>query len=196
MSWPSGGPRRASLNSFGYGGTNGHAILEAADSYFPQNVSMADNTTSKSWRVFTLSAKDANSLTRMILKHREYLGCSSTSNEQKLLSDLAYTLGQRRSNFGWKAAVTARDTQGLIAALDGISLPTQRKHDKLRLGFVFTGQGSQWHAMGRELIQAYSVFKETVVEADNILRQFGCQWSAMGKTVHRVQYLAQADDHV
>jgi acyl transferase domain-containing protein len=42
---------------------------------------------------------------------------------------------------------------------------------------VFTGQGAQWYAMGRELIEPYPVFKATLFEAESYLNDFGTDWS-------------------
>lgn len=51
-----------------------------------------------------------------------------------------------------------------------------------RIGFVFSGQGAQWHAMGRELINTYPVFREALQEADSHLRELGATWSLVGMT--------------
>ena len=53
-----------------------------------------------------------------------------------------------------------------------------------RLGFVFNGQGAQWHAMGRELIATYPMFTESLRKADIILKEFGAPWSLEGKFIH------------
>ena len=49
-----------------------------------------------------------------------------------------------------------------------------------RIGFVFNGQGAQWHAMGRELIAAYPVFGSAILRADQMLKEYGATWSLHG----------------
>jgi acyl transferase domain-containing protein len=48
-----------------------------------------------------------------------------------------------------------------------------------KLGFVFSGQGSQWHAMGRELLHRYPVYRNSVLGASVFLRGLGCPWDAI-----------------
>ena len=55
-----------------------------------------------------------------------------------------------------------------------------RSTDKPALGFVFTGQGSQWHAMGRELF-SYQTFAKSMQESDAYLKDFGAEWSLLSK---------------
>lgn len=172
-------PRRASVNSFGYGGTNGHAILEDP-ALFKKSPSIP-RTYPKPWQVLVLSGKDQHSTKRMLLALRDYLLSRSTQNEQVFLLNLAYTLNNRRSRFPWKAVVSISDTNGLIATLESPNTQICNFDGKPRLGFVFTGQGAQWHAMGRELLSTYSVFKQSILEAEQILKDFGCSWSAVGK---------------
>ncbi len=45
------------------------------------------------------------------------------------------------------------------------------------VAFLFCGQGPQWYAMGRELLQEESSFAATIRECDGWLKSFGCQWS-------------------
>lgn len=54
-----------------------------------------------------------------------------------------------------------------------------RPSSKPRLGFIFTGQGAQWYAMGRELLQ-YPVFLKSMEESDHSLKSFGSRWSLLG----------------
>lgn len=49
------------------------------------------------------------------------------------------------------------------------------------IGFVFTGQGAQWFAMGRELM-IYDVFRINIEGADKYLRDLGSSWSLIGKS--------------
>jgi acyl transferase domain-containing protein len=93
---------------------------------------------------------------------------------------LAFTLTERRSKQSWVAAVRANNIEELA---EGFSSPAKKplSASKLpRLGFVFNGQGAQWHAMGRELIAAYPVFGQSIRKADDILKAYGAEWSLKG----------------
>nr|ALQ32778.1 putative polyketide synthase [Fusarium babinda] len=175
--WPQGLPRRASVNSFGYGGTNGHVILEDAALHVHQT-RQDESQAADSWKVFRLGGKDETTTKHMILQLKEYLSTTNVSNNKVLLDSLAYTLDQRRSTFAWGSAVAAKTKQELISALDPATMPLARSDGKPRLGFVFTGQGAQWHAMGRELIVAYPIFRESILDGELILKDLGCPWSA------------------
>lgn len=94
------------------------------------------------------------------------------------LRDLAHTLTERRSRLAWATAVRARSVAELVQRLDAPKLSpmySSRKRQP-RLGFVFNGQGAQWHAMGRELIEAYPVFGRSIRRAQQVLRDYGASW--------------------
>lgn len=59
-------------------------------------------------------------------------------------------------------------------------LPTAvRALETPRLGFVFTGQGAQWSAMGRELM-AYPIFNESINQASEYFKSLGSDWDLLG----------------
>nr|ANM86563.1 putative type I PKS [Cladonia uncialis subsp. uncialis] len=101
--WPSitdDGPRRASVNSFGFGGANVHAILE---SYEPGGIATL-SVTSLQVAVFTpfvFSAFSETSLIAILEKFHQHLEGKSDSVN---LRDLAYTLHSRRTGFQVTAA--------------------------------------------------------------------------------------------
>jgi acyl transferase domain-containing protein len=188
--WPSNGVRRISTNSFGYGGTNAHAILDDATSYLKgRGISAAPNTASHGRsepRLFVLSAQDREGLKRVKEPLAEYVklkseACNhSTKETEKVLSQLAYTLSERRSRLQWKTFAVASSLDELAQTLsddDNAALVAQSSRQP-RLGFVFTGQGAQWAGMGMELM-AYPVFRDCVTAADRYLQDAcGCPWSA------------------
>ncbi|KAM7203160.1 putative polyketide synthase protein [Naviculisporaceae sp. PSN 640] len=137
-------------------------------------------------RVLLLSAKDEIVVRTMAQNLKEYVATQNleggTAREGKLLDQIAYTLSERRSRFPWKLAVRARGVDDIATAFDTTAvakLAPTRSTDSPRLGFVFTGQGAQWYAMGRELIGVYPVFTDTLREADQHLRDMGCTWSLL-----------------
>lgn len=113
--------------------------------------------------------------------------------QSDLLDHLSYTLG-RRALLKWRVAVPAATSFELIEALNsnGIlptkaSVPGQGHTSDLRIGFVFTGQGAQWHAMGRELYgqQGFPAFAAALSRADRYLRKLGAEWSLVDELIHR-----------
>jgi acyl transferase domain-containing protein/NADPH:quinone reductase-like Zn-dependent oxidoreductase len=164
--------RRASVNNFGYGGANSHVILE---NYIPTAAPNAISTLPS--KVYVLSAKDEHAATAMVSNLRDHL--CDIEDTAVFQHDLAYTLGQRRSAFPWVAATTASSISELLQRIDAGKMKPRRKNDTPRLGFVFTGQGAQWWAMGRELISSYPVFRDALVQAEGYLREFGATYSLM-----------------
>jgi len=193
--WPAGDDetRRASINNFGYGGTNSHVILEDARSFLPSiNIStkMSKSSGSKS-EVLVMYGRDEQACQRMLSSVKSYLQAriSSTEEPEKLIQDLVWTLSRHRTRFpsGWVSTHTVQWSgsenvlEQVIQCLDAPQFkPVRLPGDKVpRIGMVFTGQGAQWHAMARELIDAYPLFRSTLEEAERYLNEFGAGWSLM-----------------
>ncbi|EAW09117.1 putative hybrid NRPS/PKS enzyme [Aspergillus clavatus NRRL 1] len=158
--WPQlsrGGVRRVSVNSFGFGGANSHAILE---SYEP-SLHSHKGTRDISFSPFTFSAASETALVASLRAYRDLL---STRSDVRL-TDLAWTLNSRRSTLASRVAIAASDKDDLVLKLDdraenydGSDTFMDAGHRKpnaneLRILGVFTGQGAQWARMGAELIE-------------------------------------------
>jgi zearalenone synthase (highly reducing iterative type I polyketide synthase) len=198
-----GGIRRISCNSFGYGGSNAHCVLDDAFSYLSHrghdvvHTSIGTSATSTAtnkpgggmmasptkYRVFPLSAQDKDGTTRVKEALSTNLETSSASSppQDEFLADLAYTLSTHRSHLQWKTFAVASTIPELQHALhDTVENPSPCLLSSRRpaIGFIFTGQGAQWPAMGLELM-AHPVFKASIDAADTYLRtSLGCTWSA------------------
>ena len=214
--WPQDKLLRASVNNFGYGGTNSHLILEPPPAPSAKNNGLnghangphngeangrgilngfgngihngvANGESSNGLhngnghvdvdesRVFILSAKDSVACQTMMDRFATHFETTKPS-----ISDLAYTLANRRSMHPWVAAVRARNIEEFVERLRDPLLKPSGTTKRPRLAFVFNGQGAQWHAMGRELIHAYPVFGRSIQEADEVLREYGASWSLKG----------------
>lgn len=182
--WPQDRPLRVSVSNFGDSGTNGHVILDLPSANRDPSVGLDANNyserhsndtrcTSNRSLVYLLSAKDSTACATMMRQFAHHIVKSRPKPE-----DLAYTLTERRSRHSWVAAVRARSIDELAACLLSLTRePSNTPPELPELGFVFNGPYAQWHAMGRELIEAYSIFGQRIREADDILREYGALWS-------------------
>jgi acyl transferase domain-containing protein len=121
---------------------------------------------------------------------KEYLLTAKTTDEDSLLDNLAYTLGHRRSQLPWISTFSGTSVASLINAIDAGKIKPVKRGTSPRLGFVYTGQGAQWWAMGRELIDVYPVFKVALLDCDVQLKKLGAKWNMIGKPPHLIIALA------
>ena len=131
--------------------------------------------------LYVLTANDRKSLENQIRSLGVYLEHQPELFKGLLMRMLAYTLCERRSFFPWRIALSACTAVELTHKLANSDQLLKRTTEKPSVGFVFTGQGAQWHAMGRELMAAYPVFAATVGAAASILASLGAEWSLVGK---------------
>nr|A0A3G1DJH7.1 RecName: Full=Squalestatin tetraketide synthase; Short=SQTKS; AltName: Full=Highly reducing polyketide synthase 1; Short=HR-PKS 1; AltName: Full=Squalestatin S1 biosynthesis cluster protein pks1 [Phoma sp. MF5453]AMY15057.1 tetraketide synthase MF-SQTKS [Phoma sp. MF5453] len=148
--------------------TNGHDITRGTIDYEPLESF-----------VISLSAKEEAGTRSMMTNLGEYLRKNHVDDETKHFKSIAYTLGSHRSTFKWTAAKPITSLEELLAAAGGGQFQASRALERTRLGFVFTGQGAQWFAMGRELINTYPVFRKSLDRANGYLKEFGCEWSIL-----------------
>lgn len=188
--WPAGTIRRVSINSFGAGGTNAHAVIEGAEDYLSRRTKYLLNGTSKLTegllkrkRVFVLRADDQEGIARQkqaLLSHlRGRKEEVQEHAEDQYLLKLAYTLLNRRSQLPWVSHATGSSFDELIQSLEDPAFLTARSTQTSKPFFVFAGQGAQWARMGVELLH-YPVFGESVRSADHYLVEtLGCSWSVV-----------------
>ena len=125
-------------------------------------------------RIFTFSAFDEAGIQRLAQAYHNHLLAKSSKieDEDTYLDDLSFTVVSKRTSFPWRTSIVANSIGSLMHALEGSHKPV-RSGANTRVGFVFTGQGAQWYAMGRELL-AYQVFNKSLVEAGEFLKKLGC----------------------
>ena len=161
-------PRIAGVSSFGVGGTNCHLILQQAET----SGVVGQETSGPA--VLTLSAKTQSALKGMMACYRDYL----SEDRSDSLSDIAATAQISRSEFGWRAAVAGQTKREIASALtrdlrevgrSGVWRGRTEASDPPVLGFVFTGQGSQYAGMASELFGSEPGFRDTLQRCERIV---------------------------
>ncbi|MCJ1466203.1 hypothetical protein MMC07_004822 [Pseudocyphellaria aurata] len=170
-------------------GTNAHVIMEASPQASSARELNSQNGAVKSYlsgslqarpgRVYVLTAADKASTSLQLKNLASYLKERQEPDSVQFMEDLAYTLGQRRSLLEWRVAVPAFSMADLAKSVADAEVQPTKMLKPPRLGFVFTGQGSQWHAMGRELMADYPIFMSTLRQADKCLSSMGAPWSLL-----------------
>ncbi|MFE4368423.1 type I polyketide synthase [Streptomyces sp. NPDC056835] len=169
--WPeTGEPRRAGVSSFGVSGTNAHIILEEAPTADPASPVDADPpvTSAAPW---VLSARTPDALRAQADRLLSAVEGSADFDPV----GVGFSLATTRSVFEHRAVLLAEDrttTCDRLAALaegrggPGVVVGEAASH---RVGFLFSGQGSQRLGMGRELAERFPVFAEAL---DEVLSEF------------------------
>ena len=174
--WPQG-RKLAGVSAFGMSGTNAHVILEAPQSK-PTRVSGSgvDRKAPEQKQLVTLSAKSEAALFELA---DQYANALSAELATTSFRDLAATTNLSRSHFGHRAGVVADSVQSAIEKLRSISLGGQTtgchtgEHRRApRVAWQFTGQGSQYPGMARQLYDSEPLFRETIDGCDRELKQF------------------------
>lgn len=121
-----------------------------------------------------ISAHDEQALARSRERLVGFLEADESANVD--MGDLAYTLGQRRSQLSWRSALVATELDDLALSTAAPRVLQQRAIRPPRIAFAFTGQGAQGFGMGRELLQ-YPVFAESIEKSSSCVQSFGATFS-------------------
>ncbi|RYP13625.1 hypothetical protein DL767_010635 [Monosporascus sp. MG133] len=164
--------QRASINSFGYGGANAHAILESANSYMDMGRAQGTKSAQTVARggpclfVLPISAASVASLEARVQQVQEAIQLADDST----LKSLAYTLAERRSHLPIRQVLLARLQDGKPEVFETGLAPATSAASPLPFGFVFNGQGAQYANMGKELLESNSVFSNSIRRLDEVLQ--------------------------
>lgn len=178
--WPrTATPRYAGVNSFGFGGTNAHVVLQEPP---PEAVPAERAPEGAEHHLLPLSARSPEALVAQARSHRDFLAATAHH-----LHDVAYSAALRRSHHDHRLTVTAASRAQAVEQLDafledraGNRVPAGRvaPTGAPRIAFVCSGMGPQWWAMGRELLGREPVFRAAVQRCDEELARY-TGWSLM-----------------
>ncbi|KAK2606646.1 hypothetical protein N8I77_005380 [Diaporthe amygdali] len=174
---PQGVPRRASVNSFGFGGTNCHAIIESW-----KTAKCVQSLDTFPYGPFIMSANSESALSSAVAALAETL--KQHEESQISLADLAFTLQMRRTVLPFKTSFSATTSIELIAKLNSVSSKSAAGNNEPswstapvhvteslppRILGIFTGQGAQWPTMGAALYEKSAAFRNTMQSLERSL---------------------------
>ena len=160
---------RAAVNSFGYGGTNAHAILESVE---PQKTESAAAPHNGDLPIMLpISARSDAALKARAAQISGFLKSGAH------LDDVLFTAAERAPHLSHRAVVMGESVDDLISALNSFedgahegkvptnTVPFAGKDEPV---FVYTGMGPQWWGMGQELYRTNKLYRDTLDEADAV----------------------------
>jgi acyl transferase domain-containing protein/NADPH:quinone reductase-like Zn-dependent oxidoreductase/NAD(P)-dependent dehydrogenase (short-subunit alcohol dehydrogenase family)/acyl carrier protein len=171
-------PRLAGINSFGFGGTNAHVVIADGD----RDTAPATAEALRLDTPLVLSARGKAALGQLARRYHEALEGASDGKAAQIAASAAYTrdlLGDRLVVLGATADERRRVLETFLAdetcpnLVQGSSVKGEQK-----VGFVFSGNGSQWAGMGRDAYQKDTAFQQAFERVDRKFMGLG-GWSLL-----------------
>ena len=199
--WPDGyrRPRLAGVNSFGISGTNAHILVEeypglngAPDQELPmagvpQTVATSmpsqarpeEHLGQRRDRFLPLSGKSDQALRALAQRYLTWLDEQAATlvvegdASAPLLSDMSWTAGVGRSHFEHRSGAVFSDTRSLREQLRSVAEagPSGQPRAVTKVAFAYTGQGSQWLGMGRDLYETEPVVRSVLDRCEAVFRK-------------------------
>ena len=155
-----GKKRIAAVSSFGFGGANGHVILEEYETVIKENRNNLDS------HLLKISANNLTSLKKMANQYRVKLDeWKETTN----LQDICLSSQLNTSNFNYKLCIAGKHFDDFKKQLDQAEHLMNANKITPKIAFLFTGQGSQYLGMGKELYHTNPTFKKYVDQCEAII---------------------------
>jgi len=166
--------RHAGLSAFGASGSNAHLVIEEAPFCLPaENVTpQAENQT----QVLAISAKSKNALDSLAQSYLQLSQCPDHS-----LADLCFNANDLRDHFKQRLAFCATNKIELSRLIEeyisggknaGIYTTPEKLKKTPKVAFVFSGQGSVYAGMAKDLYQSQPIFRKALDECSAIIENF------------------------
>lgn len=164
--WPclKGGGRLSCVNSFGFGGTNSHAVIKQ----LPECDLKEDKKARKSKHIIAVTGSDLKSLGKNFTHLKQ-----SIHKDKYCLEDISYTSTCRRDHYAYRAAFLVETKEDVVRKcnehLHQLQTIKPQGFSKPNVVFVFCGVGTTWTGMCQELLNREEKFIEIVREIDRLL---------------------------
>jgi amino acid adenylation domain-containing protein/thioester reductase-like protein len=182
--------RYAGVSSFGFGGTNAHVVLSDYTAALPKNSAenteggaMSESATERPTHILALSARSNLALSAVAKRYEALLAVEDEKSEEAggeqaqsglSLADICYSANISRAHFEHRASFVGSnkaDVRNRLAKF--IADPSRRlarsRSKTNKIAFLFTGQGSQYAGMGRQLYESQPTFRETLDYCSDVL---------------------------
>ena len=162
---PAGGKRITFINNFSAAGGNTAMLMEDGP-----EVPSTPSADARGTQVVTVSAKSLGAFKKSLAKLENWIDANPNTG----LPDLAYTTTARRAHYTYRAAMPVNSVAQLSTALKTVQ---QQTHNPIplatpQIAMAFTGQGSQYTAMGKRMFETSKQFRNDIEDFNEIaLRQ-------------------------
>jgi acyl transferase domain-containing protein/NADPH:quinone reductase-like Zn-dependent oxidoreductase/NAD(P)-dependent dehydrogenase (short-subunit alcohol dehydrogenase family)/acyl carrier protein len=192
----------AGVNSFGYGGTNAHVLLQQTPK--PAKPTVKPSPAYKNDKIntailFPVSARDNQALKDLARKYYDFI-----VHQKPAWNDLIYSACFRRSHHKNRLVIAAETPQQLLECLQSYTkgvllkgaIENQANIDqKPRIVFVYTGMGPQWWGMGRELMEKQPLFSQQIEKIDKIFSKHS-GWSILNEMLEDEEHSRMAETQI
>ena len=170
--WPdTGHPRRAGVSSFGFGGTNAHVVLEQG-----YDVTPAPAPADPGVSTLVVAGKTPQRLATTASVLADWM---DGPGAEVSLADVAHTLNHHRARQAKFGTVVARERAQAVAGLRALAsgqhtpgvVGPQESSPGPGTVFVYSGRGSQWAGMGRQLLADEPAFAQAIAELEPVFVQ-------------------------
>ncbi|SJN59050.1 Phenolphthiocerol synthesis polyketide synthase type I Pks15/1 [Vibrio ruber DSM 16370] len=202
MAWPESGTNLpcAGVSAFGFSGTNVHMVISSAPDY-ESPLSVKEKPPRE--QILTLSAKSGQALSDLVQRYIDFLKPSNSGREYPL-EHICYSANVGRTHFRHRLALHGHTHDSLYRQLQdfqkaSLAQKTAPFSGNKDIVLLFTGQGSQYIGMGKELYDTIPYFRQVVDQCDAILQPIlGCSilpmlWDeSQSARIHQTQYTQPA----
>lgn len=173
--------RIGGVSGFGFSGTNIHMILEEPPAVDPApspapsgHPPLGAGEARRGWHLLTLAAKDGTALQQLADRYATQLAAQPDMS----LANLCYTANTGRNHFAHRLSVISESRAELQEKLAAGATGTQKMGlmtgqaptVRPKIAFLFSGLGAQAVGMGRQLYEQAPVFRATIEQCDQLLR--------------------------